>query len=80
MLKRGLYMVGAASMLVGVFVATDASAARRGGHGARTHAVNRTHAVHRTHAASRTHRFASPNNADFSVNGPYFGVKFIKNP
>jgi hypothetical protein len=77
MLKRGLFMVGAALILVGFLVATDASAARRGGHGARTHAVKRTHAASRTHAVKRTHRVTLHNNANFSANGPYIGLKFI---
>lgn len=71
MLKRGLFVIGAALVLGGLFVASDASAARRGGHGARTHPVNRTHAV------NRTHRFTSHNNTNYGANGPYVGMKYI---
>jgi hypothetical protein len=68
-------VVAAAALVLGSFlVATDASAARRGGAGPRNHAVS---AGGQKSTASR---FSSPSrNGNFGMSGPYVGLKWIGN-
>lgn len=75
-------VAGTALVLGSFLVVTDASAAGRGGHGARAPVAKAGGQSQKpTASQSGASRYTTPNGsgADFGMSGPYVGMKFIGN-
>lgn len=83
MFKNGMVAVAGAALVLGsFFIVTNASAAGRGGHGARA-PVARAGGQSQKPTASRSgaSRYTTSNGSggNFGMSGPYIGMKFIGN-